>query len=397
MSCSISPSDVQQDVITANATMDLTDDQQAQFHTKIEPSHEFSGHSSSYTLFGTTPYTPEERQAIQFALGQYMSPDDISFRDGGGNQKVPYLQFGDAVRLAHRCFGFNGWSLQIKRFETDYLNKSRKNKNNCDVAVSAIVRITLKDGSYHEDIGFGTAENMSRPTAAIEKAKKQAVSDGMKRALRQYGPALGSCLADSNFTKYIKPRAREARSKRDPNIRYQPSENSLRYVGDSNNSDHGDNNKILNNSDLECIPVVHQLQEKDSITTANRENILAKVPIPILSKETTKAQESSANEIRNGEQDSKYAPNHIPSGHCLNENVLSLGEDDAAAAYAMFEDDDDDWLSQRQNKEPVASIISNATAEKNSKNEALLKSQPSGHNETYPLANRFRRDPNQKN
>jgi DNA repair and recombination protein RAD52 len=46
---------------------------------------------------------------------------------------------------------------------------------------SAIVRVVLKDGSFREDLGYGNAEGEPTLVRALERAKKSAVSDGIKR------------------------------------------------------------------------------------------------------------------------------------------------------------------------------------------------------------------------
>eukprot|EP01098_Paradermamoeba_levis_P004744 TRINITY_DN2021_c0_g1_i2.p1 TRINITY_DN2021_c0_g1~~TRINITY_DN2021_c0_g1_i2.p1 ORF type:complete len:337 (-),score=98.49 TRINITY_DN2021_c0_g1_i2:182-1192(-) len=61
----------------------------------------------------------------------------------------------------------------------------------------------LKDGTFHEDVGYGCAENPKKATA-IEFAKKEAVSDARKRALRIFGSSLGNCLYDKEHLKKIK-------------------------------------------------------------------------------------------------------------------------------------------------------------------------------------------------
>ena len=66
------------------------------------------------------------------------------------------------------------------------------------VGVSAIVRVTLRNGAFQEDVGFGTGENRSRG-AAIESAKKEAISDARKRALRLFGNALGNSIYDREY------------------------------------------------------------------------------------------------------------------------------------------------------------------------------------------------------
>ena len=82
-----------------------------------------------------------------------------------------------------------------------------------------VVRITLKDGTYHEvnnsaicghfklttnqDIGYGSIENGKGKAASFEKAKKEAATDGLKRALRTFGNVLGNCLYDKEYLKKV--------------------------------------------------------------------------------------------------------------------------------------------------------------------------------------------------
>ena len=50
------------------------------------------------------------------------------------------------------------------------------------VGVSAFVRVQLRDGAFHEDIGYGTSEGMRSKALSLEKARKEAVTDGLKRS-----------------------------------------------------------------------------------------------------------------------------------------------------------------------------------------------------------------------
>ena len=61
----------------------------------------------------------------------------------------------------------------------------------------------LKDGSYHEDVGCGIGDAKQRG-AAIEKAKKECVTDATKRALRLFGPALGNSVYNKDHMKSLK-------------------------------------------------------------------------------------------------------------------------------------------------------------------------------------------------
>lgn len=57
-----------------------------------------------------------------------------------------------------------------------------------------------------QDIGYGSSENQRSKAAAYEKARKEAVTDAMKRALRIFGNRLGNCAYDKIFLKEVKTR-----------------------------------------------------------------------------------------------------------------------------------------------------------------------------------------------
>lgn len=56
----------------------------------------------------------------------------------------------------------------------------------------------MRNGASQEDVGFGMGENRCRG-AAIESAKKEAITDARKRALRLFGNALGNSIYDREY------------------------------------------------------------------------------------------------------------------------------------------------------------------------------------------------------
>lgn len=44
--------------------------------------------------------------------------------------------------------------------------------------------VLRKDGAFHEDVGYGVSEGLKSKALSLEKARKEAVTDGMKRALK---------------------------------------------------------------------------------------------------------------------------------------------------------------------------------------------------------------------
>ncbi|KAL1746044.1 DNA repair protein Rad52/59/22 [Schizophyllum fasciatum] len=136
-------------------------------------------------------------QALQHKLNQKLGPEYLSTRPGGGGTKLTYTAGWQIINLANEVFGFNGWSTNVVDLTTDYIDEKN---GRYSVGVTSIVRVTLRDGAYHEDIGYGQGDNQPNKGQALDKAKKEAVTDGMKRALRHFGNVVGNCLYDKSYT-----------------------------------------------------------------------------------------------------------------------------------------------------------------------------------------------------
>ncbi|XP_039988858.1 DNA repair protein RAD52 homolog isoform X2 [Xiphias gladius] len=93
-------------------------------------------------------------------------------------------------------FGYNGWSHCISQQNVDFVDLVN---GKFYVGVSAFVKVQLKDGSFHEDVGYGVSEGLKSKALSLEKARKEAVTDGMKRALKCFGNALGNCILDKEY------------------------------------------------------------------------------------------------------------------------------------------------------------------------------------------------------
>lgn len=148
------------------------------------------------------PFTSLEQSRISSLLSKKLHPELLSSRPGFNNTRLVYVEGWQVIDLANRVFGFNGWSSELRSFETDVEFTGGKY---C-VVCNCVARVTLKDGSYKEDTGVGTAENQKAKGAAVEKARKEAATDALKRALRQFGSALGNCCYDKEYLKRIERR-----------------------------------------------------------------------------------------------------------------------------------------------------------------------------------------------
>lgn len=91
---------------------------------------------------------------------------------------VSYSYYGSI--LSRKGLNYFAWSLLLPP-HTDFIDQIGEKFY---VGVSTFVRVQLKDGTFHEDVGYGVSEGMKSKALSIEKARKEAVTDGLKRALR---------------------------------------------------------------------------------------------------------------------------------------------------------------------------------------------------------------------
>ncbi|XP_051917727.1 DNA repair protein RAD52 homolog isoform X3 [Hippocampus zosterae] len=160
----------------------------------------FEERMSSPKRFGQCAYTAEEQQAVHNALRQKLGPEFISTRLAGGGQKVCYIEGHRVISLANEMFGYNGWSHSISQQNVDFVDLVN---GRFYVGVSAFVKVQLKDGAFHEDVGYGVSEGLKSKALSLEKARKEAVTDGMKRALKCFGNVLGNCILDKAYLQAI--------------------------------------------------------------------------------------------------------------------------------------------------------------------------------------------------
>lgn len=147
-------------------------------------------------------WTAKDIATISSKLDKQLGPEYISARAGPGGVKVHYLTAEKCITLANEVFGFNGWSSSIQNIQIDFADENPQTQR-VSIGLSVIVRITLKDGTYHEDIGYGSIDNARGKAMAFEKAKKEGTTDGLKRALRSFGNLLGNCVYDKDYISQV--------------------------------------------------------------------------------------------------------------------------------------------------------------------------------------------------
>lgn len=143
-------------------------------------------------------FTATQIATLQSRLEKQLGPEYLSSRSGPSGQKVHYIAAEKCIALANEVFGFNGWSSGIQNIQVDFVDENPQTFK-ISLGLSVIVRVTLRDGTYHEDIGYGHIENCKGKAAAFEKAKKEGTTDALKRALRNFGNVLGNCIYDKEY------------------------------------------------------------------------------------------------------------------------------------------------------------------------------------------------------
>lgn len=184
------------------------------------------GHVNRPNSFtGMSDPVRERNEKLQQILNKTLGADYIASRQGGGGSKLNYLEGWRAINLANEVFGFNGWFTDIKYLEADFVDFDPASER-WHVGVTAIVRVRLQDGSSHEDVGYGKMENCRSKGEALDKSKKEAVTDGLKRALRHFGKLLGNCLYDKHYLEHIK-NVKAPKPKLDWDAMYKPERDNL--------------------------------------------------------------------------------------------------------------------------------------------------------------------------
>ncbi|CAK5274747.1 unnamed protein product [Mycena citricolor] len=144
--------------------------------------------------------TYDRLSLLQTKLNQKLGPEYISTRPGpSGGPKLTYAEGWKIINVANEVFGFSGWSSSIRSLQTDYVDWNAETRR-CSAGVTCVMRVTLREGVWHEDVGYGLIDNAKGRGVALDKCKKEAVTDALKRTLRTFGNLTGNCLYDKNYT-----------------------------------------------------------------------------------------------------------------------------------------------------------------------------------------------------
>jgi DNA repair and recombination protein RAD52 len=136
-------------------------------------------------------FTGEEENRIQELLSKGLPKEFVKQRAGAGGRKIDYIEGGAQLEIANHVFGALNWSSRVVHLDVDYCRQDTSSYWHC--GASSLVRVQVKSGALHEDVGYGVSKDRDQGEA-LERAKKAAVTDARKRALRCFGELLGNSL-----------------------------------------------------------------------------------------------------------------------------------------------------------------------------------------------------------
>ena len=182
-----------------------------QMHGSFGSSPGGSAFGTQFSMFSDSSFMDMSEESakkiatLQAKLDKRLGPEYISQRPGpGGGPKLTYAEgtvhsLHDTLRGLSGCsrvegyqprersvrtdrgrrswgvltstrFGFNGWSSSVVSITVDFIDFSEESRR-FNVGVTAIVRVTLRDGVFHEDVGYGLLENSKSKGAALDKVR----------------------------------------------------------------------------------------------------------------------------------------------------------------------------------------------------------------------------------
>lgn len=137
-------------------------------------------------------------------LRQPLDRNRVNKRASGGGVQVSYLKGYDVIEAANRIFGFGRWGYDV--LGVDLTNIPGENGEIVGGYYAARVRLTVAGCIPITEEGVCAVSEGKSPRAKIDShdmARKGAVTDAMKRALRIFGDQFGNS-APRSVLHYLK-------------------------------------------------------------------------------------------------------------------------------------------------------------------------------------------------
>lgn len=100
------------------------------------------------------------------------------------------------IEAANHVFGWLSWNHAIVSQSVDYVDS---NEGVFSVGISSVVRVELKDGTYHQEIGYGTSEGLRSKIQSMSHAREDSILRGIRSALLSFGGKIAEILMNSDL------------------------------------------------------------------------------------------------------------------------------------------------------------------------------------------------------
>lgn len=143
-----------------------------------------------------SPFTQE--QIAQ--LDQPLDPKRVKHRAGGGGMQLSYLKGHDVIDTANHIFGYGNWGYDLLGVELNTVPAG--NGEIVGSYYAARVKLTVANCVPVTEEGVCPVQEGRNPRAKIDAhdmARKGAITDALKRALRCYGDQFGNSLYDTDL------------------------------------------------------------------------------------------------------------------------------------------------------------------------------------------------------
>jgi len=125
------------------------------------------------------------------ALKELLQESTIKDRSIGGGRRVKYIKGDTAIDAANRIFGFGQWGYKVIARGREIIEDPKKGKIEM---YTADIELSVAGASFtFPGDGVGIV-NDPYTVEMHEKARKEAATDAVKRALRHYGDQFGLSL-----------------------------------------------------------------------------------------------------------------------------------------------------------------------------------------------------------
>ena len=126
-------------------------------------------------------------------LAKPLDPKRITVGQNGPLRGIKYLEGEDVIRTANHIFGYGGWSFELLAQPWIVEKGEQGEKHTLYEVWAAHGRLTVSDAHFAD---VGTCVRQGPGSGGLEMAIKGAVTDCVKRCLRNMGDQFGLILYD---------------------------------------------------------------------------------------------------------------------------------------------------------------------------------------------------------